>query len=106
MLNISHWFNNSKLSINTDKKKFALFHQVRQWENIPLAITTLQKQWCYKASGSYQVLSCRIRRKCKLKKSYKFDREQKIKNQKYITSNQIYVKKIVFFVYAHLYQLW
>ena len=34
-LNISHWLNSNKLSLNADKTKFTLFHKVRQRDNIP-----------------------------------------------------------------------
>ena len=39
--NVSHWFNSNKLSLNVDKTKFALFHKVRQRDNIPLVWPTL-----------------------------------------------------------------
>ena len=38
--NISHWINSNKLSLNADKTKFALFHQARQRDNIPLVLAT------------------------------------------------------------------
>ena len=40
--NISHWFNSNKPSLNTDKTKFTLFHNVRQKNNILLVLPTLQ----------------------------------------------------------------
>ena len=42
MWNISHWFNSNKLSLNTDKIIFILFHKVRQRDNIPLVLPTLK----------------------------------------------------------------
>ena len=39
-LNISYWFNSNKLSLNGNKTKFALFHKVRQRDNIPLVLPT------------------------------------------------------------------
>ena len=52
--NISHWFNNNKLTLNADKTKFTLFHNVRKRGNIPLVENVF------------------LRRKSKMEKSYKF----------------------------------
>ena len=41
-LNISHWLNSNKLSLNADKTKFTLFHKVRQRDNIPWVSPTLK----------------------------------------------------------------
>ena len=40
--NISYWLNSNKLSLNTDKTKFALFHKVRQMDNTRLVLPTLK----------------------------------------------------------------
>ena len=40
--NISYWLNSNKLSLNTDKIKFALFHKVGQMDNTPLVLPTLK----------------------------------------------------------------
>ena len=40
--NISHWFNSNKLSLNSDKTKFTLFHKVKQRDNIPVVLPTLK----------------------------------------------------------------
>ena len=40
--NISRWFNSNKLSLNAGKTKFALFHNVRQRDNISLVLPTLK----------------------------------------------------------------
>ena len=37
--NISHWFNDDKLSLNADKTKFTLSHKVRKRDKIPLVST-------------------------------------------------------------------
>ena len=42
LLNISHWLSSNELSLNADKTKFTLFHKVRQRDNIPLVLPTLQ----------------------------------------------------------------
>ena len=42
LLNISHWFDSNKLSLNADKTKFTLFPNVRQRDNIPLVLPTLK----------------------------------------------------------------
>ena len=39
---ISHWFNCDKLSLNADKTKFTLFHNVRQGDNTPIVSPTLK----------------------------------------------------------------
>ena len=39
MSNISHWFNDDKLSLNADKTKFTLSHKVRKRDKIPLVST-------------------------------------------------------------------
>ena len=36
----THWFNSNKLSLNSDKSKFTLFHKIRQRDNIPLVLPT------------------------------------------------------------------
>ena len=40
--NISHWFNSNRLSLHADKTKLALFHKIRQRDNIPLVLPTLK----------------------------------------------------------------
>ena len=40
--NFSHWFHSNKLSLNTDKTKFTLFHKVRQRDNISVVLPTLK----------------------------------------------------------------
>ena len=42
LLNISHWFDSNKLSINADETKFTLFNKVRQRDSIPPALPTLK----------------------------------------------------------------
>ena len=42
LLNISHWFDSTKLSLNADKTKLTLFPKVRQRDNIPLVLPTLK----------------------------------------------------------------
>ena len=80
--NISHWFNSNKLSINTDKTIFILFHKVRQRDNSPLVLPTL------KINNTFIKRIDRI----KIEKSYKSYWEQNIKKPRYLTSNQIFVK--------------
>ena len=42
LLNISHWFDSNKLSINADETKFTLFNKVRQRDSIAPALPTLK----------------------------------------------------------------
>ena len=59
--NISHWFNSNRLSLNADKTKLALFHKIRQRDNIPLVLPTLKiSNTLNKANRQYEVFGSLI----------------------------------------------
>ena len=59
--NISHWFNSNRLSLNADKTKLALFHKIRQRDNIPLVLPTLKiSNTLNKANRQYGVFGSLI----------------------------------------------
>ena len=51
-----HWFNSNNLSLNADKNKFTLFHNVSKRDNIPVVLPTMKiNNILFKASRPYQV---------------------------------------------------
>ena len=91
-------------SLNADKTKFALFHKVRQRDNIPLVWPTLTIINTLIKRVLYQSL---IRWKSNMEQSNKSYWEQNIKKPRYLTSSQILLnqksRRNVYFSFIHSY---